>query len=427
LVLAVVMVGATAALAFHEGGVATCTSCHSMHEALDSGALLVKVDNSSTCLTCHEGSAGSYRVSTPTANAPAGVAPWQRNPGGDFRWLSKSYTWTMPRSGSNDGQQHGHNIVAAGADEANFSFTADLNNVMAPGGTMLSSGLGCASCHDPHGQTRRDENGDFINPGSASFVGTSYPPIEASGSYPDPYEPEPGYALGSYRLLGGEGYQAYGTTTFPGAPIAIAPSTYNRTELATQTRVAYGTPGAAGAGTASWAEWCGTCHAAYHTAPAGVFVHPVDDGLGAVADNYNKYMKTGELTATDADSYTSLVPFAENTEDWAVLASHAVNNDTILNGPTDEDRVTCLSCHRAHASAWDNILRWNQSAEFLTVADEATGDPEYAAANNEHSGEGPFHRGYSVAEMTAAYYDRDVKVAFAGYQRSLCNKCHIKD
>jgi predicted CXXCH cytochrome family protein len=266
-----------------------------------------------------------------------------------------------------------------------------------------------------------------MNPGMAGFALTEYPPIEASGSYPDPFEPEPGYALGSYRLLGGEGYEAHGTTTYPGAPLAIVPNAYNRTEAVTPTRVAYGTPNGNTTGSASWAQWCGTCHPQYHVAPAGVFTHPVDDGLGDVADNYNKYLMTGKLTATDADSFTSLVPFAENTDDFAVLASHAVTDGSIGNGPTQDDRVMCLSCHRAHASAWDNALRWNQAAELLTLADETSGEAEYAAANNEHSGDGVFHRGYSEAEMLAAYYGRPAADYFAGYQRSLCNKCHIKD
>ncbi|HKQ61602.1 MAG TPA: cytochrome c3 family protein [Candidatus Polarisedimenticolaceae bacterium] len=430
------VLGATSAFAFHEGGAATCTRCHSMHSAKQSSSLLASVDTSSTCLSCHQGtdtaitgSTSAYKMSTSTTVAVAGVPPTYRTPGGDFRWLSKDTSWTLPRPGTAPGKAKGHNIVAAGTMTGStptpFNYVADTTNVTAPGGTMASSQLGCANCHDPHGQSRRYENGEIHNPVAENL--TTYPPIEGSGSYPDPLEPEPGYALGTYRLLGGPGYIAHGSTTFPGAPPAIAPAAYNRYENVTQTRVAYGTPVEHTVGTASWAQWCGTCHPNYHVAPAGTFTHPVDDGLGTeIAANYNKYIKTGDLTGTDSTSYTSLVPFAENTNDYAVLASHAVSDNSFLNGPSDSDRVMCLTCHRAHASAWDNAWRWNQAAELLTLANETTGAPEYAATNNAHAAEGTFHRGYSEAEMLAAYYERPA-TTFAGFQRSMCNKCHIKD
>jgi predicted CXXCH cytochrome family protein len=425
----VVVFGASAVLAFHEGGVATCTRCHSMHKAKQEAALLANTDVSSTCLNCHEGAdtaPTSYHISTATSKAGSGVPPANRGPGGDFRWLSKTYSWTLPRAGTNNGREHGHNIVASGTSSsgAAYGYTADTVNTTAPGGTMLSSGLGCASCHDPHAKSRRDENGEIHNPVAEGL--TEYPPIMASGSYPEHVEPEPGYAVGTYRILGGPGYVAFGTTTYAGAPPAIVPNPYNQSEANDQVRVAYGSPVEHTVGTISWAEWCGTCHPDYHVAPASTFIHPVDSGLGDISLNYNKYVKTGDLTGTDADSFNSLVPFAENTNDYAVLAQHAVNDDSVLNGPTTSDRVTCMSCHRAHASAWDNIMRWNQSAEFITLADETTGVAEYAAIDNEHSGEGSFHRGYTEAEMKAAYYDRPATV-FAGYQRSLCNKCHIQD
>jgi hypothetical protein len=74
------------------------------------------------------------------------------------------------------------------------------------------------------------------------------------------------------------------------------------------------------------------------------------------------------------------------------------------------------------------MLRWNGEGEFLTLADGA-GNPIYPASDdltNGTDGFGQFHLGYSQAEMEAAYYDRPANT-FAAYQRSLCNKCHIKD
>jgi predicted CXXCH cytochrome family protein len=85
---------------------------------------------------------------------------------------------------------------------------------------------------------------------------------------------------------------------------------------------------------------------------SGNYVHPIDQSLGStVSGNYNAYVKSGDLTGTSASSFTSLVPFVENTGTIATLQAHAKNNDSYLNGPSTSDKVSCLSCHRAHASS----------------------------------------------------------------------------
>ena len=148
------------ALGFHSGGVAECGGCHSVHNPKGGGSfLLLGADQSSTCLICHEkaGDTGpsSYHVSTALADMPTGTPPKQRTPGGDFGWLKKSYTFTI-RGGATveDGASHGHSIVAA-----DYGYVGDPANVTAPGGTFPSAQLGCTSCHDPHGQYRRNQNG----------------------------------------------------------------------------------------------------------------------------------------------------------------------------------------------------------------------------------------------------------------------------
>ncbi len=118
-------------------------------------------------------------------------------------------------------------------------------------------------------------------------------------------------------------------------------------------------------------------------------------------------------------SYTSLVPFAENTGDIATLQSHAKNDDSYLNGPGSSDKVMCLSCHRAHASGWPEALRWNMEGEFIIYNSLFPGTDTTPTVPQ-------FARGRLGAETQAAYYDRPV-TKFASYQRVLCNKCHAKD
>jgi predicted CXXCH cytochrome family protein len=396
--------GATQSSAFHSGGTAECTGCHSMHAPNPTGSqLLRQSDPSSVCLSCHQGGTetgpSSYRVSTGESNMPNGVAPLQLTPGGDFGWLKKDYSFTVGGATlQEDGSTHGHNIVAA-----DFGFLADSRNTTAPGGTFSSSELSCVSCHDPHSKYRRLADGGIVTTGA---------PIIGSGSYDTSPVPQAGQAVGVYRLLAGAGY-GKGGVTFTGSPTAVAPETYNRSEAATQTRVAYGH--ATGNGRDTWARWCATCHPQMLNQG-----HRTDIALGSdVLANYAAYVKSGDMTGSLTASYLSLVPFVENTTDYTTLAAHAKNNDSALGGPQTGDLVTCLTCHRAHASGWGHMMRWNDTSTFLTYdglwpgTDSTPGLPEYA-------------RGRTSAETRAAYYDRPANL-FATHQRGLCNKCHARD
>jgi hypothetical protein len=394
------------AYAFHSGGVAECEGCHSMHSPKEGGyALLIGTDVSSTCLDCHmselDTGPSSYHVSTVDAKLGAGMAPLQRNPGGDFGWLKKTYTYSYGGTTyTEDGQTHGHNIIAK-----DLGYTVDTRNPDSPGGTYPSSQLSCASCHDPHGKGRLLWTGEYAFTGGA---------IIGSGSYsnsPDPSSLKEGEAIGLYRLLRTPLY-----TGFDAYPIAVAPSSYNRTEATNQTRVAYGH-----SGINTWGNWCSTCHADMHSKNG--YVHPVDKALLDVADLYNSYKKSGDLGGTSDQAYLSLVPFAEATDSFTVLASHAKSDDTYLYGPAKSDTVMCLSCHRAHASGFLYGLRFDQGYEFMVKGGDYIGSDNPAVTGSRAAAQ---HRGRTIAEWKAAYYDRPASI-FATYQRVLCNKCHAKD
>ncbi len=395
--------------AFHSGGVAECTGCHSMHSPKAGGSyLLIGTDPSSTCLSCHmvpgNLTPSSYHIATADADMGAGKSPIQRTPGGDFGWLRKSYTMTIRSVTSTEyGQTHGHNIVAA-----DTPFVADPDNVTAPGGTFASANLGCESCHDPHGGVRRLSTGVYAN--VIHTPGANNAPVIGSGSYNNSAAPAAGQAVGAYRLLRGLGDSSQGVV-FSGVAIAIAPSTYNQSEATNQVRVAYGA-----SGINTWGNWCATCHPGMHS--SGNYVHPIDQSLSdAVANNYNAYVKSGDLTGSASTSFTSLVPFAENTGDIPTLQAHATNTNSYRNGPGSSDKVMCLSCHRAHASGWPEALRWNMEGEFMIYQGLYPGTDNAASS---------YARGRLAVETQAAYYDRPV-TAFATYQRVLCNKCHAKD
>ncbi len=411
--LTVMLTFAGAVFAFHNGGVGPCDACHSMHNGSDlsSKSLLIASDASSVCLNCHEraGAVGPtyFFVSTASSDLLPGLPPRQITPGGDFGWLKKDYFWVPDATQAplySHGERHGHNITAA-----DYSYMADVTNLTAPEGTYPSTSLACISCHDPHGQYRRNVDGTITTSGSA---------IQSSGSYASSPDPQIGYSVGVYRMLGGENYQP---KSLPGSipftydpPAAVAPDVYNRSEAVTQTRVAYGS---------GMSEWCQNCHTTMHkifSSPTSTTatIHPVGSiaKLGFTdSGNYNAYLKTGDLTGISTMSYLSLVPFEEGTASYAVLKSHAKNDDSYLVGPDSVNaQVMCLTCHRAHASGWDGATRWNTTTDFIVS------NGLYAQQGQPYQ---PYGQGRTELEAQMAY-DGITESRFALNQDTLCHKCH---
>jgi predicted CXXCH cytochrome family protein len=387
--------------AFHSGGVAECIGCHEMHGAVGP-YLLQGSDNSSTCLICHgEPGQSSYHVATPDSQMPTGIAPLNMSAGGDFGWIKKNYYFTIRGSLNTElGDSHGHNIIAA--DEG---YVPDSRNTTAPGGTFPAGQLTCTACHDMHGKGRYTTAGAYAKTGQAIYTSGSYgavPTVLSHGSY----------ATGVYRLLLGTGDVRDGVTFANNPPVAVTNSTYNRSEFYFQTRVAYGS---------GMGDFCGTCHPDMHST-AGILRHPTEQVMsGAIQGNYNSYVKSGDMTGTQATSFLSLVPWEEglaySAANVATLKSHAVINDTQLGGPTGAATVMCLSCHRAHASGFPESQKAQIESPFIIQ------DGIYPGSDNAQSS---IARGHSSQETAAAYYNRNV-TKFSGYQLSLCNKCHAKD
>jgi hypothetical protein len=183
-------------------------------------------------------------------------------------------------------------------------------------------------------------------------------------------------------------------------------------------------------------EWCQNCHTNIHldsyvsgAMGASGLRHPA--GQGAVLkpgqfDVYNKYIASGSFDATGTrDLYTSLVPFevasrvgytgAGGTALTQVLgaltgAANGADSSSIFVASA-QSNVMCLSCHRAHASAFSSAVRWNPDDTFITNANLTTFVDTQDRGNN---------------ALVAGYYGRS-PADFGVFQRSLCNKCHGKD
>ena len=431
--------------AFHSGSVGKCDACHVRRKSVavatgtggaeatnlkpvDAGMEFVKPaadadvtgggfalagsDAGSTCLYCHETSLESLpreqHVSTADKLVRGGVPPLNLSPAGDFGWLKKSYSWAVVggRLETSLGDRHGHNVVAR-----DFRYLPDLTLPAAPGGTYPSRQLSCISCHDPHGNYRRGADGAIVTTGL---------PVINSGSYATSPIPDGRTSVGSYRMLAGRGYAPQSGppdvvfTADP--PAAMAPRSYNRSERTSDTRVAYGS---------GMSEWCLNCHPdMLDEAAQGTHGHPSGKGArlpARIISMYNSYVGSGDMGGQAATSYTSLVPYETGSSDYASLMAMASSDGSVRNGPDPAHgtpNVMCLTCHRAHASGWDHMMRWNAESEFIVYDKRYPGIDSGAPAH--------FAQGRTAGEVQRAYYERSAR-SFAAFQRSLCNKCHARD
>jgi len=331
--------------ALHDGGVAHCDACHTMHNSEDGVAvgtvgphLQIGADPSSTCLSCHAGygqfgDGSNYRS------------------GGDFYWVTKDFTWSAHgRPQASLGDSHGHNVIAA--DEVGLDVDATLGT--APGGTYDSDYLGCNSCHDPHGS-----QGNEVLLYGAEDTAFDYP-----GGY-DFDNPAPVFLnAGRTADVDDGNHSAYGS---------------------------------------GMSEWCGNCHGAFVDA---VGKHPAGNNsgadLGGYASNYNAYVSTGDPTGgSQPTAYWEHVPFETGATDTSTLATDSTA------GPDPSAYVMCLTCHRAHASAFPNIGRW-YFEDTLMLEDSHPQITDTGATQD---------------DVDNKWYGRVIPAE----QRSFCNKCHIQD
>lgn len=294
------------ALAFHDGGAASCSGCHVTHNSVDgmpvapgpgNDYLLNAGSASDVCLVCHAEAQGAVLGLNP-------LAPPPEKGGGNFVFLNEDNVNDAPGGATAPilGEAAGHSVVAPG-----YGLAKDARYGAAPGGTFPAADLGCTSCHDPHG---RD----------------------------------------TFRMLYGAGPVQDGLASFS----AAAPDADG---LGVST-AASEQPNSHSAYRSGMSAWCGNCHGRYHDTAGSAFEHPIDDVLSsAVRTQYNQYAGVNDPTGgSPTTAYLPEVPFEDG---------GAATATTSTAGPTAASRLTCLSCHRAHASSAPVSGRWDFNVSTL--------------------------------------------------------------
>lgn len=300
----VVLVLGPPAWAFHDGGVADCSGCHTMHNSQDgdyvdpdspngNAWLLVDATPSDVCLGCHATRSGAVLAADP-------LVPGNEHGGGDFVFLTEDNINDGHAGATNpiSGDAAGHNLNAPG-----HNIAADATHTMSPGGSFPASVMGCSSCHDPHGTD-------------------------------------------AFRLLYGAGRVVQdGIFTFTNAAptaVGIGLSAIEANNLHTAYQ-------------GGMSAWCGNCHGDFHNNNT-MLIHPSGEALGAtIATKYDLYNGTvDQLGGLHATAYLKDVPFEDPT-----------NTTTSTAGPVATSQVACVSCHRAHATSSPDAGRWDFSVAFL--------------------------------------------------------------
>ncbi len=304
-----------------------CGNCHTMHNSQQGQVVYsggpVKALLNNTCYGCHQGQNTTtttipyvFDPDGPTYGTTGTESNTDTLAGGNFYWVSQG-----------DKDRTGHNVEGIAAQDALLG-----NNP--PGGSALSGRLTCAGANGCHGNRSIDDPYEAISGGHHSSLSSQW----KDGSS----------VANSYRFL--YGIQGLEDSSFEFRPTATQHNKYYGVDRSSESDVS---------GTIS--SLCAQCHGDYHhgtdqvsagTFGDGVWLrHPTDFDMGG-AESSDEYQYYNGGTGTD-NPYSVAVPVA--TSD----TSTNVNTTVTVSSAAGSAIVMCLSCHRAHGTPYDAILRWN--------------------------------------------------------------------
>jgi predicted CXXCH cytochrome family protein len=328
-----------------------CGHCHTMHFSQGGAAPLDVKGNTAigpndallniNCIGCHTGpnAGGTAATNTTPYVLDIGAEPTTKSlAGGNFWWVE------------NVDDTRGHNIISTNPDalttppgwNSGFNANTIVNNAAATWTVQLTC-AGSNGCHGKHAVGVTPITNEYTAISGAHHTNDSTIDGSTTGK--------------SYRFLYGIiGYEDPDWEYTTGAANHNQYYGYDRTS---------DTPPAAAPEKRSINYLCAECHGDFHSgtgdfgttldgsAASPWIRHPTDFDMNGLAagSEYKSYGDGG------VGVYNPLVPLA--TDRIAALVDPPVSNVFATNG---DAIVSCISCHRAHGSPYDDLLRWNYKA-----------------------------------------------------------------
>jgi len=313
-----------------------CVNCHTMHNSQGGTPVAYTVDKSgqtipvtkvspallnTDCVGCHQGTnaaGGAVPYVLDTKGPTYGLTGTEGTTlaGGNFYWVTLGQDRT------------GHNIADVSLADQKLAF-------IPPGGSAMLAQITCAGTNGCHG------NPAVMHP-TLAVLGAHHG--KDMGVWQD------GSSIAkSYRFL--DKVKGLEDQAYEYQPTSLQHNKYYGEDRNFETETAAG----------SISSHCARCHGNFHNgsgkmAPgsftAGVWLrHPVDFDMSRASSSTEYKLYNGGTGSNNPYSVVAPVATTDN--------STAVN--TTVNVSTDSNNaiVMCLSCHRAHGTPHDAILRWD--------------------------------------------------------------------
>lgn len=392
---------------YHSYDGLVCYDCHTIHDSEDgapvSGGpyprLLTLPTATDICIQCHMYPASSAfnapTVMTFTGNPPATVAM----PAGDFYW-----SMMYPERGHNPGKSLGVQSAV---------MPSDAVLTVSPGGNYSIEDWDCTSCHDPHNrfgenvtawrQVKRKING-VVHTGDET-VGFG---VETYGGNQGPTTPGYEPILSNSRGDLQNGGLDYKNVRKDGNPLEGA--NLFQKESDTNKNVYRG----------GFSSFCASCHGDFHggngetrtadnpnTRTGGAWVkHPTNVAMNEAGSKYGIATYTAVVTNKQGTSpnpvgYDWKYPLVQPTNDFTVKKNIASAND--LATAKGEDRLMCLSCHKAHASKYANMTRWDAAAHSFIANGASDFTGAVSSGDNPAYGCGKCHQKGGTAAFVKGF------------------------
>jgi hypothetical protein len=355
-----------------------------MHNSQDGGAFYSPVDPvpapSATslngallrwdCVGCHSGDNTSASINggtgIPKVNRTAGAPTYVNGDdaagtannslaGGDFYYVTVDDTY-------------GHNVDVVGAADGTLTTPPGWDPTLEPainlGGATWTEQIRCAGTYGCHGDHSQADAFAAISGAHHGDTGTV-----------------DGLTVGtSYRWL--DGILGLEDADWEWTRQA---SDHNQYKGEDRPKTAAGD---AATGTDTVSYLCGQCHGKFHNSNAGT----ADDGITNVDDAWMRHPTDYDMANTAAGSEYKAYPGSGGTPDARPYSTAAPVGSAVvttvlttvqLATANDTAIVTCISCHRAHASPYADLVRWDYLGDCF--AGGGTGTPADCGCFNCHT------------------------------------------